>query len=468
MRPAGAQGSIITRPDASQNVVNVGDGAPARYWVLRDLEIAGGSDLVKLYDCADLWIDGCFLHDGRGVGISALSRPCSRLWITRNEIARPGPGTNGEGMYLGGGGAVPLTDSVIAFNHVHSTRGAVIGQGDGIELKQGSHHNWLYGNTVHDCRNPCILLYGTGGNGQNVVEGNLLYDSDDVVLQVQGEATVRNNIAIGGGVAFGSHDHQAPSVDLQVVHNTLVNQGRAAQVTAWSGRPGMVFANNVVYSLSAEAIWFGNGSTGVQMAGNVVLGPVRNASSGWVNGSGLQDFADVTLTTFHFDVRPVVGGPIDNRGSLAHRIATDREGTQRALPVDPGALTNAVTLRSATAAFPVASGGSQQFTFDAAPPAGAFYLFVGSISGTTPGQRAGDFTLPLQADFWFAATLRGDAHGMLQNASGTVDPFGRATATLVLPPLPPPLRGLVLNHAMAATRGGSAAFVSNPVPLTLQ
>src|SRR5262249_43357266 len=161
------------------------------------------------------------------------------------------------------------------------TRGAVPGQGDGIELKQGSTRNWLYANAVHGCQNPCILVYGTGGNDVNVVDGNLCWDSDDVVLQVQGEAIVRNNVAAGGGLAFGRHDHMAPSVNLQFLHNTLVNQGRAAEMAAWNGRAGMVFANNVVYSVSAESLFFGNGSSGVQMAGNVVLGPVVGAAGGF-------------------------------------------------------------------------------------------------------------------------------------------------------------------------------------------
>src|SRR5262245_32923023 len=50
-----ARKPVLTRPNASQNVVNIGSNAPARYWVLRDLEVTGGSDLIKLYDCAQVW-----------------------------------------------------------------------------------------------------------------------------------------------------------------------------------------------------------------------------------------------------------------------------------------------------------------------------------------------------------------------------------------------------------------------------
>src|SRR5262245_53599657 len=96
-----SQRAVIARPRGTQTTLNMGSIGPARYWVLRDLEITGGSDLLKLYDCAHIWIDGCHLHDGGGVGIAANAADTDHLHLTRNEIARPGPGTTGEGMYLG-------------------------------------------------------------------------------------------------------------------------------------------------------------------------------------------------------------------------------------------------------------------------------------------------------------------------------------------------------------------------------
>lgn len=464
-----AQRPVITRADANQNAMNIGSNAPARYWVLRDLEITGGSDLVRLYDCAHVWIDGCWIHDGNGVGIAAMTNHTDHLYVTRNAIARPGPGTNGEALYFGGnGGSVITSWSVIAFNHVHDTRGAVAGQGDGIELKQGSHHNWIVGNRVHDCRNPCILAYGTGGNGQNVIEGNVCFDSDDVVLQVQGEAIVRNNLAVGGSHAFSSHDHQAQSRELQVVHNTFVSHGPAASLQAWNGRPGMIFANNVAYSLGAEALRFGNGSAGVQLAGNVVLGNVVNASGGWSAGSGLHDLVDVTLGTFHLDARPVVGGRIDNRGSAAFALAWDANGAARSLPVDPGAFGNAATLTSPTTTIALQTGGSQTLQFAAPGLAGLDYHVVGSISGTTPGAPLGAFTVPLNPDFWLVATLQSPNTPQLQATRGVLGAGGAATATIALPPLPTFLAGLQLEHVLVALQGSTVRFVSNPVRATLQ
>ncbi|HEX6810664.1 MAG TPA: right-handed parallel beta-helix repeat-containing protein [Planctomycetota bacterium] len=462
------QKPVITRPNEQQNVINIGSNAAARYWVVRDLELTGGSDLIRLYDCSNVWIDQCYLHDGGGVGIAANSNDIDHVWITRCEIARPGPGTTGEGMYIGANyGTRVASWCVIAFNHVHDTRGAMPGQGDGIELKQGSHHNWIVGNHVHACQNPCIIAYGTGGNGQNVIENNLCYDSSDVTLQVQGEAIVRNNVAIGGVYTFSSHDHQGQSADLQVVHNTFVNWGLAARMSTWSDRPGMAFANNVVYSTMGNSILFASGSNGVQMAGNVVLGPVVGATSGFVTGTGLGDFADVVLGPIHYDVRPAIGGAIDNRGSPEFAVAKDMHGTARSLPVDPGAATNALTLVSPRTTLPLQDGGIVPFQFEAPSLAGRTYLLLGTISGVLPGIQIGAFTLPLTQDGWLQVTLRSPNRGGLIDSWGQLGPGGNASPALLVPPLPAGLTGLTADHVIVVLDHGTLVFVSNPVRVTM-
>ena len=150
---------VLTRPDERQNVLNLGSGAPARFVGVRGLEIRGGSEGIKLYDCRQVWIDGCHIHDVASVGISANAADTSGLYLTRNRIHDTG-GT-GEGIYLGANdGRWSTSDSVVAQNHVHDTGGS---QGDGIELKQGSSGNWIVENLVHGTPFPCILVYGTGG-----------------------------------------------------------------------------------------------------------------------------------------------------------------------------------------------------------------------------------------------------------------------------------------------------------------
>lgn len=465
-----SQRPVITRSDASQNVLNIGSNAVSRYLVLQNLELTGGSDLLRIYDGSFTWVDGCYLHDGGGVGITAQTHPVSGLFITRCEVARPGPGTNGEALYLGGNtSALAVTDSVIAFNHVHDTRSARAGQGDGIELKDGSTRNWILGNRVHDCRNPCILVYGTNGVDDNVIDGNFLYDSDDAVLQVQGEALVRNNVAIGGSQAFQSHDHQGLSQNLRVVHNTLVSRGRGASLARWGGRVGMVLANNAIYSTHNEAIWFGIGDAGVLAAGNVIHGgiPGNAIGVGYRIGAGLRDFVGVDPVSLSLDVTPVVGGAIDNRGDPAFAARLDQRGAVRTLPVDPGAWQNAPTLTAHVEDLSW-SGGDQLLTYaPGAGFAGLGYLLLASQS-TRSDIHIDGFHVPLADDWLFSLAANGGLASVVSGGVGLLDAAGTARPTITLPPLDPSAVGLHFYSAIVVLDGGTVRHASNPQPLRIR
>jgi hypothetical protein len=240
-------------------------------------------------------------------------------------------------MYLGANNSLyRMTRSVVALNHCYDTSGA--SQGDGIEVKQGSHTNWIAENHVHDTNYPCLLVYGTDGLGINLVERNDLHNSKDNTLQVQGEAVVRNNVIMAGlNAGFASTDHQGLSVNLTFVHNTIVNDGRAANLSSWNGRAGMVFANNAVYSQSAESIRFPSGSSGVTLAGNIVLGSVVGASGGTTNGTDLDDFTNVAWDATSRNALPSAARPLIGAGAAAHAVEKDFTGAARTLPVDAGA-----------------------------------------------------------------------------------------------------------------------------------
>lgn len=323
---------VITRSNANQNVINIGTGSPVRYLCLRGLEVTGGSALIRLYDCAEVWIDGCHLHDSAEVAITANTVDTANLHLTRNEIHATG-GT-GEGMYLGGNNAsVVMRDSVIALNHVYDCGGT---QGDGIEVKQGSFGNWIVENHIHDTNYPAITVYGTGGQPRNVIERNTCYRSNDNVLQIQGEALVRDNLAVAGaGSAFHTHDHQGQTKDLVVVHNTFVNTGRAVNLISWGGRTGMVLANNAIYS-QGEAVRFGAGSAGVTLSGNVVVGTVAGATGLGATGTGLSDFVDLAWDASKLNARPSTASPLLGAGDLAHVTTSDLSGTARQTAVDAG------------------------------------------------------------------------------------------------------------------------------------
>ena len=314
---------IITRPDAKQNLINIGQGGPVQFLCLRGIEFTGGSHGLRLGHCSDVWIDQCHIHHTGQVCLSANSADTQRLFLTRNHIHH-GDG-QAEGMYLGGNNAsVIMSESVIALNHIHDCRGD---QGDGIEVKQGSWGNLIAENHVHDTQYPCITVYGTAGKPVNIIERNLCYNSADNVMQVQGEAIVRNNVLINGaGAGFASTDHQGKTLNLQVIHNTILNAAHAFRGGSWNGREGMILANNILYSRDANALHYANGNAGVLSAGNVVFGD--GPKDGCVKGRGFEDFPGVTLDGSKHDATPASDAKLDH-ADAKYLLPTDFHGKAR-------------------------------------------------------------------------------------------------------------------------------------------
>ena len=332
-----ARPPVITRPDARQNVLNVGEQSRAEYIGFRGLELTGGSTLLRFHDGADIWLDRCHLHRAGHEGITTNTRDTTRFFITRNHFHHfTNPDATGEAMYLGANdGQAAMSYSVIADNHVHHCGGT---QGDGIELKQGSHHNWIVGNHIHDTKYPCITAYGTGGKGINVIERNVCYRSGDNVLQVQGEAIVRNNLLIdAAGAAFASTDHQGKTRRLTFIHNTILSRRRGANLSSWNDREEMVFANNLVYTDGGDALRFPGGAKGVTVAGNVVVGRVSGVQGGFTVGRGLEDFEDVTWDGEKRQAAPREGSPAAAAGDDRFRVPVDLTGLKRGDRVVAGA-----------------------------------------------------------------------------------------------------------------------------------
>lgn len=316
---------IITRPDDKQNVINIGQAGPVGYLCVRGIEFTGGSHGMRLGHCSEVWIDQCHIHHTGGVCLSANSADSRRLFLTRNHIHH-GSG-HGEGMYLGGNNATHImSESVIALNHIHDCGGS---QGDGIEVKQGSWGNLISENHVHDTNYPCITVYGTAGKPVNIIERNLCFRSGDHVMQVQGEAIVRNNVLISGkSSGFGSTDHQGKTTNLQVIHNTIINTGHAFSGGSWNAREGMILANNILYSRDGNALHYANGHEGVTMAGNVVLG--SGPKDGSHPGRSLeQDLPGLTWDAAKHDASPAADAPFLH-AEKSHLLPEDFHGAPRA------------------------------------------------------------------------------------------------------------------------------------------
>lgn len=327
----------ITRSDAGQNTVNIGSGGPTRYLALRNIEVVGGSQAMRLFNCKNVWVDRCHVHDCQENAITANTVATEYLWFTRNEVHSTG-GT-GEGFYIGGNNSNPVAAYVtVAQNHVYDTTNS--SQGDGIEIKQGSYGCLVAENIVHDTKYPSILAYGTDGNAFNVIERNLCWNALDNVMQVQGEAVVRNNILIGGQHGFFSANHQGTVTDLKFIHNTVLNSKTAVRVNDWDGKPGMVFANNICYSETGSAIIFNGGANGVSVQGNLVVGAVIGKNQGFSQGAGLSDFAGASYDGSTTNVTPLQSGAIPGSGNGNGVFTTplDYNGDVRIAPTDAGAI----------------------------------------------------------------------------------------------------------------------------------
>lgn len=333
------QPTIITRPDARQNVMNVGERQRTEYVCFRNLEFTGGSTLIRFYDCHHLWLDRCHLHHAGAEGITTNTRDTSHLFITNNHFHDfKNPSATGEAMYLGANqGKAKMSYSVIANNHVHDCGGK---QGDGIEIKQGSFNNWVVGNHVHDTQYPCILAYGTDGKGINLIERNVCYRSKDHTMQVQGEAIVRNNLLMAAsGAGFASTDHQGKSTRLTVIQNTIISARRGANLSSWNDRQDMIFANNAVYTDNGDAIRFPQGSQGVTLAGNIVTGKVSGANVEVRQGNGLTDFSDVNWDATKRNAAPVAGSPLIGAASSQFSTSLDIRNKRRQPTKTTGAFT---------------------------------------------------------------------------------------------------------------------------------
>ncbi len=322
---------LITRSpgDPVQNTINI-EGA--EHLTIRGLEITGnGGDAINMSgEPSYITLEDLVIHD-ISVGINFRSS-MHHITVRGNHIYNTND--TGEGMYVGCNfAACAVSDSLIENNWIHDTLNA--DQGDGIEIKRGSHSNIIRNNVIHDTNWPCILLYGTEGNPRNVVEGNVMWNCGDSGMQVAADAVIRNNIILESpGSGFNSQSHQGVSPNnLEFVHNTLVGGSPCLRLNGWDGKQGMVFANNAVYCSSSNYVIGGLG--GVTIAGNVFdTAPSAFPGSGYSDGrSTAQDFVDAAGR----DLYPTSDSPLLGAGDASHAAASDFNGTARSGGVDAGA-----------------------------------------------------------------------------------------------------------------------------------
>ncbi|MEZ5561160.1 MAG: right-handed parallel beta-helix repeat-containing protein [Pseudomonadales bacterium] len=362
IRAKGPGVPVIVQTNRAHNVMEVID---SQYLEIRDLEITGGSHGIRLMNSSHITIEGCEIHDTGDVALSANAGGTYRdLRLVRNHIHHTN-GT-GEGMYLGcNHDECRVANSLIEGNYIHHTNGPDVVQGDGIELKEGSYGNVIRNNVIHDTRYPNILTYSTAGNGPpNIIEGNVMWGSEDNAMQSAADAIIRNNVILGAPVVFQAHQAGRPS-NIEFVHNTVVNVGNAVNVRNVTGP--VLIANNALYSRRGAAIKLISGNRNlVTLRGNVGQGGVSGGAGGYREGLGIS--ADFVNGHFSgkppIDLVPARGSSLLGAGDPEFAVAFDFDGTARRVPPDAGAYTRqTVPARGwqIRAGFkPVSGGGGEQ------------------------------------------------------------------------------------------------------------
>ena len=333
IRSKNGEEAILEQATANHNVVEINASS---YLVLRRLTVTGGSHGLRLINSDFVTIEDCEIYETGDVALSANSGGTYEgLLIRRNHIHHTN--STGEGMYLGcNNDACRIANSIIEDNYVHHTNGPTVTQGDGIEIKEGSYGNIVRNNVIHDTNYPAILLYSTVGNGApNVVEGNVIWNSNDNTMQVAADAVIRNNIILGN-VSFQAHQAGTPS-NLSFVHNTVISSGVAVDVRNVTGP--VTIANNAVYAQGA-AIRLLSGDVGqVSLSGNVGAGGLSGAGSGYLDGNGIGN--DMVNGNYAgappIDPFPTDASALTGAGVSAYTTPFDFNGNPRSGSSDAGA-----------------------------------------------------------------------------------------------------------------------------------
>jgi len=321
IRAADGEAVRIEQTNPNQNGIEI---ARAAWLTIRGIEFVGGDLGIRVAQVDHLYFVANEVHDTANTAIAANSTDTSYLYFVDNHIHHTS--LYGEGFYLGANYQKYITHhTYVVGNHVHDTATGPGGkQGDGVEIKNGSYACVIADNLIERTNYPGILVYGTGGRPErNLIERNIVVDSREGGIQAAADAIVRNNLVIGADDAcIVSQSHQGASpANLDILHNTLVNDGICLRVSGWSGS-GLVVANNAFYSAS-----------GTPTAGS--FGPAAVSTN--LTLAGLSSFTSITLDGSLRDATPAPGSILIDAGDPLYAVVDDLEGRTRDGSPDVGA-----------------------------------------------------------------------------------------------------------------------------------
>ncbi len=353
IRAADGESPILTRPEDplhhySQNNIEI---VSCEYLVIRGLHFKGGDSGVRFMGGHHITLEDCEIYETGNNAIPMNSGNTDSFIIRRNHIHHTGlldssiGTTEGEGMYVGcNNSGCSATNHLIEGNYIHHTRSTSSGGNDGIEIKVGSYGNIVRDNVIHDTtigtRYPGIFVYGSGsGNGVNIVEGNVIWNSGEAILAVS-DAIVRNNIILNSdvGIAASPHAQVAQMRNVTIANNTLAGNSEGLYIR-WSNATGnMILANNAVYSPGATAV-NASGLSGAQVTvkANAVSGGLSGAS---IDGARFLDGGSAAAAFKDFqamDLWPTSTSPLLGKADAGFAPAFDFNNNKRSAPFDVGA-----------------------------------------------------------------------------------------------------------------------------------
>lgn len=239
-------GVVFTRPDPTENVINI---VNASYVALGGIEITGGSTGVRIQTASNLMIYNSTIHDVGNVGISLNFRNTSSIYLVDNEIYQTKG--NGEGIYAGSHDGTRTThDSFFVGNYIHDLASGADSQGDGIEIKNRSYGNTVKWNYIVGTKYPGITVYGTGeaDKAMNIIQENILLDSDDCGIQVTANALVQGNWISGKNTGIASKPFgKIEPTNVRILGNTILTDTFGIKASQWNRSDNWI-ANNLICS----------------------------------------------------------------------------------------------------------------------------------------------------------------------------------------------------------------------------
>jgi len=346
IRAADGEDPLLTRPADNRDRYNNIEFVDCSHLVVRGLRFRGGSSGVRFIRGHHITFEDCEITETGNNALTMNSGDCDSFIIRRNHIHHTGLSTSreteGEGMYIGcHSGSCITTNTLVEGNYIHHTRGTSGGGNDGIEIKFDSYGNIVRDNVIHDTnigrKYPGIFVYGSGGKGVNIVEGNVIWNAGEGI-QVVSDAIIRNNIIFNcsmTGITAAPHAAVPQVRNTRIVNNTIVNNPKGILIR-WSKASGMILANNAIYSPAAIAVDVSGIDNGIFSA-NFIEGRLTGAT---LDGSRFHDgkilpevFSDPSKNDYWLNPGSVLSGRAD--ANFVPEL--DFNHTSRKTPFDVGA-----------------------------------------------------------------------------------------------------------------------------------